>query len=130
MQEITLNGPGKNALGTDMLRLVLARLREAKGAPLLITGHGDAFSAGLNLKEVARLDDPGMRAFLELLEEAISALYFYPGPTTALINGHAIAGGCILALVCDRRGSPPRPSLTNALTESALRLPVLPPSRP
>ncbi len=33
----------------------------------------------------------------------IDALYGYPGPTVAYVNGHAIAGGCIVALACDMR---------------------------
>jgi enoyl-CoA hydratase/carnithine racemase len=33
----------------------------------------------------------------------VEALYGYPGPTVACVNGHAIAGGCIVALTCDMR---------------------------
>src|SRR5689334_8594507 len=101
MFEITLNGPGKNALGTEMMRWILARLDEAAGRPVLLTGAGDALSAGLHLREVAGLDAAGMLAFLRLLEACMSALYLYPGPTVAAVNGHAIAGGCVLVECCD-----------------------------
>lgn len=103
MIEIRMEGPGKNALGAGMMDHLLERLSAARGAPVLLTGAGDAFSAGLNLKEVLALDAAGMRTFLHKLEALISALYTYPGPTVALINGHAIAGGCVLALCCDHR---------------------------
>jgi enoyl-CoA hydratase len=106
MIEITMNGPGKNALGTTMMRFILDGLEAAKGEPVLITGAGDAFSAGLDLREVASLDGKGIASFLRLLEEMTSALYTYRGPLVALVNGHAIAGGCIVAMACDWRVAP------------------------
>jgi enoyl-CoA hydratase len=103
MIEIAMNGPAKNALGSAMMTWLLERLHAANGEAVLLTGAGDAFSAGLNLKEVASLDAEGMTTFLRLLERCVSALYLYPGPTVALVNGHAIAGGCVLTLACDYR---------------------------
>ena len=103
MVEIVMNGPAKNALGSQMMTWLLERLGQANGEPVLLTGAGDAFSAGLNLKEVAALDPEGMAGYLRLLERCMSALYQYPGPTVALVNGHAIAGGCVLAAAADRR---------------------------
>ncbi len=115
-----MNGPAKNALGSEMMAWLLARLGEANGAPLLLTGSGDAFSAGLNLKEVAALDADGMTRFLSLLERCMSALYLYPGPTVALVNGHAIAGGCVLTLACDYRVATSDPRARIGLNEVAL----------
>ena len=103
MFEITLAGPGRNALGTQVMETVLAKLDEGRGAPLLLTGGGPAFSAGLNLKEVGTFDLEAAEKFLAVLERMVDALYRYPGPTVALVNGHAIAGGCVLALACDAR---------------------------
>jgi len=90
--EIKLDGPAKNALGTEMILYVTEALQAAGGKPVLLTGTADAFSAGLDLKEVASLDASGMATFLRRLEEMAAALYCYPGPTVALVNGHAIAG--------------------------------------
>lgn len=122
MIEIRMEGPGKNALGTAMMDHLLERLEQAGGAPVLLTGAGDAFSAGLNLKEVAGLDAAGMEAFLRKLEALISALYTYPGPTVAAVNGHAIAGGCVLALCCDHRVLRNDPAIRVGLNEVALGL--------
>jgi enoyl-CoA hydratase len=120
MVEITMNGPAKNALGTEMLTWLPAQLAAAKGEAVLLTGAGDAFSAGLNLREIAELDGEGMAAFLRLLERCMSALYLYPGPTVALVNGHAIAGGCVLTLACDYRVATSEPRTRIGLNEVAL----------
>ncbi len=120
MFEITLAGPGKNALGTETMTALLAKLAEANGAPVLLTGSGDAFSAGLNLKEVALLEAPAMLTFLDLLERMMTALYLYPAPTVAAVNGHAIAGGCIVAMCCDRRVVSSNPRIKIGVNEVAL----------
>src|SRR5262245_9349226 len=122
MVEITLNGPGKNALGAQMMDFLLQELERAKGEPVFITGAGDAFSAGLNLKEVAGLDARGMESFLRTLEALYSALYTYPGPTAAAVNGHAIAGGCLVAMACDIRICTRDPKVRVGLNEVALGL--------
>lgn len=120
--QLLLSAPGRNALSSDHMRRLLAALREAAGRPLLLAGAEDAFSAGLNLKEVAALDRPGMTRFLRLLDELMEALYEYPGPTVACVDGHAIAGGCVLALCCDWRVAADRPELRIGLNEVALGL--------
>jgi enoyl-CoA hydratase len=120
--ELKISGHGKNALGTELMTKLLAQLAEADGKPLLLTGEGDAFSAGLNLKEVASLDADGMRAFLSLLQDLTDRLFDYPGPTVALVNGHAIAGGCVLALCCDYRVAANVPRAKIGLNELALGL--------
>ena len=122
MIEIVLDGPGKNALSTAMMDNLLEKLREAYGEPVLLSGKADAFCAGLDLKEVASLDASGMEAFLRKLEALVEALYTYPGPTVALVNGHAIAGGCILALCCDHQVAADNPKIKIGVTELSLGL--------
>ena len=122
MVEIVMDGPGKNALGTEMMDFLRGRLEAAGGAPVLLTGAGDAFCSGLDLREVAGLDDAGMVAFLERLEATCAALFDYPGPTVAAVNGHAIAGGAILALCCDVRVACPRDRARIGLNEVAIGL--------
>lgn len=120
MHEIVLEGPGKNALGSALMRQLLGALRSAGGEPVLLHGAGDAFCAGLNLKEMAGLDAPGMQAFLALLEDMVQALYEYRGPSAAAVNGHAIAGGCVLALACDWRVMSAAPGARIGLNEVAI----------
>jgi enoyl-CoA hydratase len=118
--DVILSGPGKNALGSGLMSRVRDELRRAGGRPVLLRGDGDAFSAGLDLKEVADLDSEGMASFLGLLEDLVLDLYTYPGPTVASINGHAIAGGCVLALACDQRIAVQNPRARIGLNEVAL----------
>ncbi len=122
MYELKIAGPGKNALGSELMATLQGQLEKAGGRPLLLTGDGDAFSAGLNLKEVASLDADGMNTFLGGLQALTNMLFDYPGPTVALINGHAIAGGCVLALCCDYRVAANVPRAKIGLNELALGL--------
>lgn len=120
MHEVVLEGPGKNALSSAMMDKLCDRLRVASGDPVLFSGAGDAFCAGLNLKEMAGLDATAMQAFLVLLENMVQALYEYPGPTAAAVNGHAVAGGCVIALGCDCRVMTTAPGARMGLNEVAI----------
>ncbi len=119
---LTVQGPGKNALSTAVMADVVRQVREAKGRPVLVTGAGDAFSAGLNLKEVASLDDAGMARFLALLDDMMDALFDHDAPMVACVNGHAIAGGCVIALCADVRVAADDPRIRIGLNEVALGL--------
>jgi len=122
MKTILLSGPGKNSLSTPLMQRMLSEIREAKTEPLFLTGEGDAFSAGLNLKEIAELDAPGMTKFLGTLEDLVKALFEHPAPTVAWVNGHAIAGGCVMTLCCDVRFMTARKGPRIGLNEVALGL--------
>lgn len=128
MVDIVLEGKGRNALNSRLLSDILEKLRAARGEPLLVRGAEGtgAFSAGLDLREVASLSTDQMASFIRLLEDVFTTLYLHPAPTVALVNGHAIAGGCVLALCCDDRIAPPDPSIKIGLNETAIGV-VFPP---
>lgn len=119
---LTLQGPAKNALGTPMLNYLRDGMREAAGRPILLSGAGGALSSGLNLKEVAGLDPTSMDRFLRLLEDVMVALYTYPAPVVARVDGHAVAGGCVLALCSDYSVGVDLPHARIGLNEVALGL--------
>lgn len=120
--EIVLEGPGKNSLGTKLMTTLLERLEEAGNEPVLLRGAGDAFSAGLNLKEVRELEHKPMGEFLELLQVVVARLFHHPAPTVACVNGHAIAGGAVIARACDVAICDSNPRLKVGLNEVSLGL--------
>lgn len=120
--ELTLSAPARNALGTALMEEICHRLREAGDRPILLTGSNGAFSAGLNLKEVASLDRAGMERFLFLLEATMEAVYCHPHPVVGAVTGHAIAGGSILALCCDHSVATTDPAVRIGLNEVAIGL--------
>src|SRR5574342_806150 len=123
MREIVISNPAKKNATSTATREALARDRAAAGnAPTLLTGAGNVFSAGLDLEEVASLDAARARRLLDALEGVVEALFLHPAPTVALVNGHAIAGGCVLALCCDHRVAPHVPGVRIGLNEVALGL--------
>lgn len=122
VRDIVMNVPPMNAMGSRLMTWLREQIRDAAGDPIFLTGAGKAFSAGLDIAEVAALDVDGLRAFLTLLDELVYDLYTYPGPVVALVNGHAIAGGCVLALCCDFRVADARSEARIGLNEVALGL--------
>lgn len=119
---LTLAAPRLKALDVELLDALLSAVddvREARG--VLRTGEGRAFSAGVDL---ARLVDGGRVYAHELLTaraRTLTALFDLPVPLLAAVNGHVIAGGCLLALTADARlGSTGK----IGLNELAIGLPV------
>jgi enoyl-CoA hydratase len=93
-----------NALDLELLRAVTAAMRGIDGdGPVVITGAGPAFCAGVDLQRIVDGGPSYVREFLPALTEAFRAVFDYPGPVVAAVNGHAIAGGCVLAAACDVR---------------------------
>jgi enoyl-CoA hydratase/carnithine racemase len=120
MHQIRMAQPGKNALSTGLMAFLEAELHKADGEPILLTGEGDAFSAGVDLREIAAADAAAIERFLRRLDALVARINLYPAPVVALVNGHAIAGGCILALACDWRVAPAGTKAKIGLNELAL----------
>ncbi len=95
-----------NAVDTELLAAVLGELdavEESGASALVLTGTGSMFSAGVDLFRLIEGGEPYLAEFLPLLSATIRRLFTFPRPIVAAVNGHAIAGGCILAAACDRR---------------------------
>jgi enoyl-CoA hydratase/carnithine racemase len=70
---------------------------------LLASAHDRLFCPGLDLVALAPQDRAGMDAFVRQFAHLIVTLYGFPKALVAAVAGHAVAGGCILALCADWR---------------------------
>lgn len=106
VQVLTLSSGRVNAQDVELLRELtdaLGELHHSGAGALVVTGAGRAFSAGVDLNRVVDGGADYTDRLIPALSEAFEAMFCYPGPTVAAINGAAIAGGCVLACACDRR---------------------------
>ena len=105
VQVLTLSSGRVNAQDVELLEELAATVRKAatSGSPLVVTGAGRVFSAGVDLNRVVEGGAGYTDRLVPALSAAFEAMFGYPGPTVAAINGAAIAGGCVLACACDRR---------------------------
>ena len=95
-----------NALDLELCQALTRELeafRQSAARGLVVTGTGTIFSAGVDLRRVAREGAPYVRTFLPAMNGAFETLFSLLKPVVAAVNGHAIAGGCILAAAADRR---------------------------
>lgn len=95
-----------NALNLELLEAIYESLGTLENSPAragIITGQGSVFGAGVDLPELVAGGEDYVRKFLPMLVKVFERLARFPKPLVAAINGHAIAGGAIIALACDQR---------------------------
>ena len=108
---VTLNRPSKrNAFNPgivfEMVQVMDVLEREDSARCVVITGAGDAFSAGQDLKEYFREPDAGHPVLRERLHRANAGwqwrrMMHYPKPTIAMVNGWCFGGAFQVLLACD-----------------------------
>lgn len=106
--KITLNRPEKrNAISAEMIAELLSALDAVEASAslvLILTGAGKAFCSGMDLDALRALATQSPAEQLEdarRLAEMCRRIWSFPKPTIAAVNGHAIAGGCGIATLCD-----------------------------
>jgi len=87
----------------DGLERIVAEFLESDARAAVLTGYDRFFSAGLDLVHLIELDRGGMSKLMQRFHDTLFRLFRCPRPVVAAINGHAIAGGCVVALQTDYR---------------------------
>lgn len=105
---ITINRPERrNALNQDTVHELISALARVNTDPaarvLVITGAGDAFCAGADLKDAPEMDPQVAHEIVRLYLDYVVAIRGVEIPVIARINGDAVGGGCCTALACDIR---------------------------
>jgi enoyl-CoA hydratase len=97
-----------NAIDEPLVEDLIAACRELEAdgrvhGVLLASAHPKLFSPGLDLVGLLDYDRPSMQRFMARFAEAVWGLYAMTKPVVAAVAGHAVAGGCVLALTADWR---------------------------
>ena len=103
---LTLAHGKANAFDVELSEALAERIDECardSSRALVVTARGSIFSAGVDLLRVVNDGADYVARFLPALGRALETAFSFPKPMVAAVNGHAIAGGCILACAADRR---------------------------
>lgn len=108
---VTLNRPGKRnamspSLNREMIEVLDALEVDDRCKVLVLTGAGESFSAGMDLKEYFRETDNAtpievMRVRRDSMGWQWRRLMFYPKPTIAMVNGWCFGGAFTPLASCD-----------------------------
>ena len=123
---IEIDNPPMNALGRAPRTALLATLDRIEADTdircIVLTGRGKAFCSGDDLKEQAEANKAGSGAHFGEFGRVLERIETFRLPVVAAVNGHAIAGGCLVALACDVRVCTVEPKTRIGLNEVALGL--------
>ena len=104
---LTLARGKVNAINGPLVDQMREQLKSLKHDPevkaIILTGAGKFFSFGFDVPEFLSFDKAQFARFLIGFTDLYTYLFTYPKPVVAALNGHTIAGGCMLALACDYR---------------------------
>jgi enoyl-CoA hydratase len=103
---VRIDRPPANAINRDFfveLELLMPQLEAPEVRAVVLTGTGRFFSAGLDLFEVFGYGEAGGREFAARFDAGLTALFSFAKPLVAALNGHAVAGGAVLADMADFR---------------------------
>lgn len=104
---VTLRRGKVNALDEPTVDELKDRFREIEAdgtaRAVVFTGEGAFFSFGFDIPGFLGHSKQDFSRYLAKFTDLYGYLFTYPKPVVAALNGHAVAGGLMLALACDRR---------------------------
>jgi len=104
---VELNRPKAHALNQHLvndIRDAFVHLRDSQNIDgAVLTGSGNIFCAGLDVVELYGYSEAQLDQFWTEFGRMVHDLVAFPKPVVAAVNGHAPAGGCVLAMCCDYR---------------------------
>jgi enoyl-CoA hydratase/carnithine racemase len=104
---LTLSRGKVNALNEAMVEELHARFKEIEAdgtlKAVILTGQGRFFSFGFDIPEFLNYSRDDFTRYLTKFAGLYHYLFIFPKPIIAALNGHTIAGGCMLAAACDGR---------------------------
>lgn len=97
---------GANTLRTDVFEAYFEFLDRAEAddsvGAVVLRGRDNFFSAGMDLKWMQTIDRDALGTIGPDMARLAHRLFIFPKPVIAAVTGHAIAGGAIILLACDR----------------------------
>jgi enoyl-CoA hydratase/carnithine racemase len=104
---VTLQRGKVNALNEPMVEEIFDSFgnleTDTEVKSIIFTGAGKFFSFGFDVPEFLRYPKKDFIRFIEMFTNLYTYLFQFPKPIVAALNGHTIAGGCMLATACDFR---------------------------
>lgn len=101
---VVLDRPPVNLLDMQAVTALTETFRaQAEAQPLILTGTGTTFSAGVDTRAFTAYSTAERGAFFDAITQMVTSLVSLSAPVVTAINGHALGGGMVLALCADYR---------------------------
>ena len=91
------------ALADELRRSLEELAADADVKAVVLSGKGNFFSFGLDIPEFLKYAKDDFIRFATKFANLYTYIFLYPKPVIAALNGHTVAGGCMLATACDYR---------------------------
>ena len=96
-----------NAINEAVVEEMMGHFQEFSADPavkaVILTGQGKFFTFGFDIPEFLGYGREDFIRYLTKFTDLYTFLFLFPKPLVAALNGHTIAGGCMISLSCDWR---------------------------